>query len=171
MTLFSFFSRQAPNRVFIAILLGAFGGVAYSSLIPLVLNVLAPGDPRFQQEATSRPTLVLGFEVSNYPIAVLFVLVCVSVLLARSASQILLANISMSVASRLRMDMYHRIVRAPLADLERIGGSRVIAALTNDVPRVIAGARLFPELLTNVASLLGMLIFLCYLQPVVFRFV
>jgi putative ATP-binding cassette transporter len=77
----------------------------------------------------------------------------------------------MSVASDLRVGMYNRISNAPLDALERIGSARLITGLTSDLPRIVLGAQLLPELLTEAVTLLGMLGFLCYLNVDVFWFV
>ena len=36
------FAEKAPNKVFIAVILGALAGAAYTLIIPMVLSVLNP---------------------------------------------------------------------------------------------------------------------------------
>ncbi|HJU39229.1 MAG TPA: cyclic peptide export ABC transporter [Tahibacter sp.] len=170
MKLFPAFSRKAPNKVFASILLGGLAGIAYSLLIPLVLNVLREGDRRLDT-VESANAYFLGFEIANYTFALVFCAVCVFILFARTLSQVMLTRVAVDVASDLRQTMYERIVRAPLPALESIGPSRLIAALTSDVPRIVAGARMLPDLLINMVTLVGMLGFLLFLNADVFWFV
>lgn len=170
MKLFEAFGRKAPNRVFLSILLGALAGVSYAMLIPLVLSALKPDDAGLRLAVPDTVT-VLGWEVSNYRFAALFLITCAFILAARSFSQIILSRVSMDVTSELRTKMYGRISRAPIAALEKIGSAKLLAALTTDVPRVVMGARMLPDLLTNTITLVGTLSYLWYLNSSVFSFV
>lgn len=170
MNLFAEFSRKAPNKVFVSIVLGGLSGVCYSLLIPLVMSVLKEGDARFDEIVTA-PTRVLSLEVANAPFALVFTLVCLCILFIRTLSQVMLTRVAIDVASQLRTRMYDRIVRAPLPALERIGAPRLIAALTADVPRIVMGARMLPDVLINLVTLVGMLSFLLILNSDVFWFV
>jgi len=170
MTLFDAFTRKAPNQVFLSIVLGALAGICYALLIPLVLNSVAPDGDRFAS-AGAEPYIFLGFEVAQYRFAGAFLATCVFILLARSVSQIGLLRISMDVATDLRIRIYHRVSRAPLVELERMGAPKLIAALTTDVARIVMGARMLPDLLIAVVTLVGMLGFLLYMNAAVFWFV
>ncbi len=170
MNLLGQFSGRAPNRVFASIILGGLSGISYSLLIPLVLSVIQDGDRRFD-EVVSPPTTWLFLEIANAPFAIVFAAVCVFILVSRTVSQIMLTRVAIDVASDLRSQMYARIAAAPLQALEQIGGPRLIAALTTDVPRIVLGARLMPDLLINVVTLVGMLGFLLVLNSDVFVFV
>jgi len=168
--LFSQFSARAPNRVFAAILLGGLSGASYSLLIPLVLSVIRENDTRFE-EVVQRTPHFLGLEIAHAPFALVFVLVCLFILFARSLSQILLTRLSVDVASEMRHRLCERIARAPLPALERIGEPRMIAALTVDIPRIVTGARVTPDLLIDTVVTFGMLGFLLVLNVDVFFFV
>lgn len=170
MNLFSEFSGRAPNRVFASILLGGLSGASYSLLIPLVLSVISDEDGRFERVAEQAPHF-LGLEIAHAPFAALFALTCLFILVARSVSQIMLTRLSIDVASDLRARMYERIARAPLPALERIGEARLIAALTTDIPRIVNGARVMPDLMIDTIVTLGMLGFLLVLNVDVFFFV
>lgn len=170
MKLLGTFAKRAPNRVFLSILLGALAGVCYALIIPLVLNAIDPSKDQFAKVDPDIAVFLI-WQVSNYRYAVLFTLVCVLILIARTASQVILTRISMDVTTDLRTRMYRRISSAPIAELERVGMPRLIASITADVPVIIAGARLLPELLTNGVTLVGMLGFLLYLNSGVFWFV
>lgn len=170
MNLFSEFSRRAPNKVTLSIVLGGLSGLLYSMLIPLVLSVLDEGNPNLET-ITVAPTHILSLEIANAPFALVFTLVCLFVLVTKTVSQVLLTRVAIDVASGLRTHMYTRIANAPLAALERIGSARLIAALTSDVPRIVQGARTLPDALVNLVMLVGMLGFLLVLNSDVLWFV
>ena len=170
MKLLGAFAEKAPNKLFLSIVLGALAGASYALIIPLVLNVVAPDAGAFATVG-SETGYFMGWQVSNFKFAGLFALVCLFILLARTASQVILMRVSMDVATDLRTRMYHRIAQAPIADLERVGLSRLVASITSDVPVIVAGARMLPDLLTSGVTLVGMLGFLLYLNSAVFWFV
>lgn len=170
MKLFEAFSKKAPNRVFVSIVLGALAGISYASLIPLVLSAVT-ADKGSLKAVFPDTVRVLGFEVSNPLFAVLFLGTCLFILAARSTSQVMLSRVSMEVTSELRIAMYDKIAKAPIAALEKMGSAKLLAALTTDVPRVVMGARLLPDLLTSSITLIGMLGYLWYLNTDIFAFV
>jgi len=170
MNMFAEFSRKAPNKVFLSIVLGGLSGVCYSLLIPLILSVLKPGDARLDEIATS-PTRVFSLEIANAPFALIFITVCLFILVSRTLSQVMLSRVAIDVASQLRIGLYRQIASAPLSALERIGSARLLTALTTDVPRIVLGARMLPDLLINMVTLIGMLGFLLILNSDVFWFV
>lgn len=170
MKLFSQFATHAPNRVFVSVVLGALSGICYALLIPLVLSAIRAEDPRLAQVAAPLPRF-LGIEIAHAPFAVVFAAICLIILLARTLSQIMLTRIAIDVASGLRTRMYSRIANAPLPALERIGPARMIAVLTTDVPRIVLGARMMPDLLIDIVMLVGMLGFLLVLNTHVFLYV
>ncbi|WDE02115.1 cyclic peptide export ABC transporter [Thalassomonas actiniarum] len=170
MKIFNSFTKEAPNKVFISILLGALAGMLYSALIPLVLSGINPEDPAFPKADTVTETL-FSFDVSNYKLALMFLFSCVLILLMRSSSEVMLIRVSSNVAKDLRTKFYYRIAGAPLATQEKIGSARFTAAVNIDVPRIIGGARVIPEILINTITLVGMLGFLVYLNFEVFKFV
>ncbi|UAA39973.1 cyclic peptide export ABC transporter [Paraneptunicella aestuarii] len=166
------FGQAAPNRVFLAIVLGSLAGFAYSIMIPLVLMSLRPPPSRLLQVEGYEPFMLFGtFEVSTPKLALAFFLLCMFILLCQASSQTLLSRVAIEMTKRLRMDMYRRISRLPIQDLERIGPSRLMAGITADIPGVISGAAVFPELVVNIATLLGLLGFLIYLNLPVFVFI
>jgi len=170
MNLLGSFSAKAPNKVFVSVVLGALAGASYALIIPLVLSVLEPDSGRFVP-VESETGFLFSWQISNYKHALLFVGVCLFILVARTASQVILARVSMDVTTDLRTQMYRRIAHAPVGDLERVGLPKLVASITADVPVIIAGARLLPDLLTNAVTLVGMLGFLLVLNASVFWFV
>ncbi|MBQ4862203.1 cyclic peptide export ABC transporter [Pseudoalteromonas sp. MMG013] len=170
MKLFSIFTNYAPNRVFLSMLLGGLAGASYALLIPLVLTTLE-AESTLLQSAESDIDMFFGLEVSNYPIAQLFFCISLFILISRSLSQVILSRISMDITSNLRQKVYQRIINAPLNNVESIGEARLIATLTTDVPRIVQGARVIPDILISGVTMIGMLAFLLYLSNNAFVFV
>ena len=168
--MFSTLSKKAPNSIFIGILLGALSGVVYSLLIPILTGALQPVEGHLAL-APLAPARLFGVEIANAPIALLFGAACVIIVACRAMSQVLLARVAMQAASDLRTDLYHRIARAPVPVLERLGSARLITIINTDVPRIVMGAQAMPELLISAVTLIGMLGFLLYLNVDVFLFV
>jgi len=170
MKLFERFTQKAPNKVFISIFLGAVAGIGYSALIPLVLISVAPQDTALMQ-VEAAPDIILGLEVAQLKLASVFFFACILILFVRTISEVMLLRVATLVSKDFRMEFYKRISSAPIAALERLGSSKLIASINLDVPRVVMGARVFPGLLVNAVSLIGMLGFLLYLNAEVFKLV
>lgn len=164
------FAQKAPNKVFLSVVLGALAGVSYAAIIPIALAAIAPDSGQFTTVG-SEVGYFGPWQVSHYRFALLFTAVCGFILLARTLSQVILVRVSMDVTTDFRTTMYRRIASAPIADLEKVGLPKLIASITSDVPVIIAGARMLPDMLTNAVTLVGMLGFLLYLNSSVFWFV
>ncbi|GAB2931001.1 cyclic peptide export ABC transporter [Rheinheimera gaetbuli] len=163
------FSKYAPNKTFIAVFLGALAGLFYAFLIPVVMKSLSEGNIGFPVEDAVQE--VLGFEVTNLNLATFFFGLCVAILLLKACSEILLARLSLHIRFVLRKELYRRVQNSPIASLESVGPSRLIQALSSDVTSIVDGAQLFPQILTNGVTLIGMLGYLAYLDFNVFVFV
>ena len=170
MTLLGLFAKQAPNRVFVSTLLGTCVGLAYSMLIPLALSSITTPRPGQDQDPAYVHT-VLGVEVSNYRFAVVFGALCLFILVGRSVSQILLMRVALAATRNLRADTYRRILKAPIAQLEKVGPSRLLSAITADIRNVVQGATMMPHVLIASVSLLASLLYLLFLSPRLFTFV
>jgi putative ATP-binding cassette transporter len=170
MSLFSTFSRQSPNRVFASIILGGLAGASYALLIPIILSALTPANNGLASSGTAS-TMVLFWEVSDFRFACLFFFICIFILFARTLSRAILVRVSIDMASRLRKELYGKLMAAPVAALERIGESRLMSVLTQDVARIVSGAQLLPDLIVSMVTMLGTLGFLIYLNFAAFVFV
>ena len=170
MKLFNMFTEQAPNKVFISILLGAVSGICYALLIPIVLTAITT-DPNAITESESGIRTVLSFEVNNYKVATLFLLVCMFILFTRTISQIILTRVAIELATNIRIKLYKRIMATSSDVLESVGSSKLIATITTDVGRIVMGARQIPDLLANTVTIIGLLGFLIFLNIDVFWFV
>ena len=160
----------APNRTFLSILLGAAAGMSYALLIPIVLGVVR--DERGGLEAdTVEPFRIAAVEIAHPGLAAVFVASCLFILAARTTSQLLLNRAATDIAANLRVRLYDTLLDAPLTAIERIGTARLATALATDVPRMVLGARMLPELLVSGITIFGMLGFLLARNAGVFWFV
>jgi putative ATP-binding cassette transporter len=167
MNLLKLFTNKAPNKVFLSMLLGAVAGMGYSLLIPIVLVSIAPGSGE-NPLGTDMVRPFLWMDVSNYKFALLFVCVCLVVLSCRSVSQMLLTRVALNATTELRITTYRQIMKAPIAELEKLGSSKLLVAITTDVARIIMGATVLPNVLVSLVTLAGMLGYLYVLSTEVF---
>ena len=79
-------------------------------------------------------------------------------------SQALLARFSQGAIAQLRRDLMRKILSVPLRDLEEIGTSRILVALTDDVFNITQALLAIPIITVNVAILLGGAAYLGYLS-------
>lgn len=163
------FAANSPNRVFLSILLGALAGLCYALLIPTIMTALSV-QPVYKGPATN-VTTVFGIEIANFRFAAFFVFLCLGILVARSASQMMLLQVSIKFTSDLRRDLYQRITQASMETIDAIGGAKLVAALTEDVRRIVIGARLFPDIIVVSVTLVGMLAYLLFNSFDVFLYV
>jgi len=167
MNLLRLFTDKSPNKVFISMLLGALAGIGYSLLIPLVLVSIAPGSGK-DGLGTNMVRSFLWMEVSNYKFALLFVSICVLVLSCRTVSETLLTRVALDATSELRIKTYRQIMQAPIAELEKMGSSKLIVAITTDVNRIVTGATVVPQVLISLVTVGGMLGYLYVLSSEIF---
>jgi putative ATP-binding cassette transporter len=170
MELFELFTRKAPNKVFLSVLLGALAGLSYALLIPIVLGSIGSRISQnvLRNEGSRR---FFSLEVSNFRFALLFASVCLLILVCRSISQILLCRVALEATTDLRIKAYRHIINAPIAELEKMGSSKLIVAITTDVGRIIMGATMMPNVLIASVTLAGMLGYLFLISSDVFWFV
>lgn len=164
------FGRIAPNRTFVSILFGALAGLSYALLIPIVLNAVTP-DSAGLAEVPRGPFLFGGIEIDQPSLAIVFAMTCVFVLLMRTVSHLLLSDAASDISSSLRKQLYERVLDASVIAMETIGARRLDAAIATDIPRMVLGARMLPELLVSSVTLIGMLGFLLIRNSGVFWFV
>jgi putative ATP-binding cassette transporter len=170
MELLALFTNRAPTRAFVSLLLGIVVGIAYAMLLPLIFigaGAHVPGGASGGEDVRR----ILWFDVANYRLAMLFAGTCVLIVAARAASQTLLSRIALDATSSLRTSIYLQIMKAPIADLERIGQDNLMAAITTDVQRAVAGAMSMPILLISLVTVAGMFGYLWVLDRDVFGFV
>jgi putative pyoverdin transport system ATP-binding/permease protein len=169
MKLFALFTSKAPTKVFLSMLLGIVAGFSYALLIPVLLVSL--GSKIDQNTVSSEMSRTfLAFEVSNYKFALLFVSICVFILICRTTSHVLLTRVTLDATTELRIKTYRQIMNAPIAELEKLGSSKLLVAITTDVIRIVFGATLVPNVLVNLVTITGMLGYIFLLSSDIFWF-
>ena len=163
------FGKFAPNAVFISMFLGAIAGICYVGLIPLILISLENNaELQYQSENLN---LYFGVEVVNDKIALTFFILCFIILAMRTISQLILSRVSVRLTTEIRKRLYYRIVNCSVDSLEKTGPSKIINAMTMDVNRIVAGARVAPPVLISLVTVVGMLFYIWMVNSEVFYFV
>ncbi|WP_266168875.1 cyclic peptide export ABC transporter [Dyella subtropica] len=165
MDLLRLFASCAPSKVCLSLVLGALAGGVFALLIPIIMISLGHA----HEFVLVGHTWSIG--TSSYTLEALFTGACVVILVFRSLSQIMLSGVALDATASLRVKTYRRILSAPIAELERIGPSKLLVAITTDVNRIVAGAALIPTILVALVTVGGMLAYVYLLSQVVFWFV
>uniref|UniRef100_A0A486XPU0 PvdE, pyoverdine ABC export system, fused ATPase and permease components n=1 Tax=Rheinheimera sp. BAL341 TaxID=1708203 RepID=A0A486XPU0_9GAMM len=170
--LMSLLNNTAPNRVFIAILFGCLAGICYALVIPIILLSLQQTESRFLAAEEEVNYWLFGvFEVSTPKLALFFFSVCVGIMIFRTVSRTLLARVTIDASTQLRKRIYQHVLSLPIQELERLGPSRLVTAVNKDVSEVTNGAAVLPGLAANFSTLIGLLLYLIYLDFNIFVFV
>jgi putative pyoverdin transport system ATP-binding/permease protein len=98
----------------------------------------------------------------------LYVALSLGAIASRVLARRLIESIGRNAISFLRMELFRRIVTAPLADIERIGRSKLIMALTDDVGRIAAIVPNLVVLCTNLTLIIAYLAYLAWLSVIQF---
>lgn len=136
--------------VTLAVFMGLLSGVSSAGLIAVINLTL---------KNNGLPTASLAYS---------FVGLCCLLLVATTASQILVARLVQGVIFHLQMVLNQRILACPLRQLEEIGSHRLLAALTEDVEAVSSASTSISTLFVHLALFAGCLIYLCWLSAFVF---
>jgi putative ATP-binding cassette transporter len=97
-----------------------------------------------------------------------FIGLCALMLVGRAVATMLLIRLARGAVFELRMSLCRRFLAVPLRQLEELGASRLLAALTDDAP-VIANALITIPVISMHFALVGTcLIYLGWLAPSVF---
>lgn len=169
--LFNVLVQTHANKVFLAIVLGMLAGMAYTMIIPLVTTIINKTRSYFADEVEQPVVYFLGFEVSNAPYALIFLLVCLFIFVTRTTSHLLLQQVAIETGANIRNHFYRKIANISILNLEKVGPARIHAAIASDVPEILNGASAFPAILVSSSTIVGLLGFLIYLDFDVFIFV
>lgn len=145
MKLITFLLRTSRWTLLLAVIAGLLAGVSNAGLLAAI-NARISSSP-------AGPALVWRF-----------VVLCLLMLLCRIASQILLLRISVDAVYNLRMHLSRRILSAELRHLEKLGGHRLLAAITDDVPAISNALVNIPLLCMHLAMVVACLIYLAWLS-------
>jgi len=130
-------------------LAGLFGGLGNAGLIALVNGAIGQG------QVVTRDALVFGG-------------LCVGVASSRFVSQFLLARMSTQSVFHLRMRLCNQVLSSPIRSVEKVGASRILAHVTNDIGAISEAIVLIPVLLFNLAIVLGCLGYMGWLSMTMF---
>jgi putative pyoverdin transport system ATP-binding/permease protein len=146
MRLIRLLARESLLLFSLAVLTSILSGVSNMAVLVLLFRILRESvRPEVQWwEFGALATAALGF---------------------RGLSQLVLGHISRKSMRERRVQLARQIAHVPLIELERIGGPRLIAALTNDIGTVAAALPSFVRLATNLSFLIACLAYLGSLAP------
>jgi putative pyoverdin transport system ATP-binding/permease protein len=145
-------SKEIPHarlRIFFIAVAGIVGGVASTSMIALVTEILTKrGD---------RTALLAG----------LFIALCVALPIFRFVSQLLLIDLAQKSLLAFRLRLAKNILGAPLRHLETVGPHKLLATLTGDITTIVEALTAIPLLVMHVAVVVSCLVYLGWLNWVV----
>ena len=143
MTLFKFILRTCRGLMFATVGMALLSAVCNTGLMALVTVALTRGG-RLAAWWLVGHRLIWGFIALGLGKVVTLFL-----------SQVILAGFSQKAVAELRRDLIRKILAVPLRDLEELGASRILAALTDDVFNLTQALLAIPVVSANVAILLG----------------
>ncbi|HEX4121625.1 MAG TPA: cyclic peptide export ABC transporter [Verrucomicrobiae bacterium] len=146
MTLLKFILRTCRSLVIATVVMALLSGACNAGLIALVNIALTKTGPATHWLIWSFIALGIGKVVTLF------------------LSQVILAGYSQKAVAELRRDLIRKILAVPLRDLEELGASRVLAALTDDVFNITQALLAVPVVAGNLAILLGGAVYLGYLS-------
>jgi putative ATP-binding cassette transporter len=152
MKLLHFLMGRSRRTVLLALLVGVVSGGSNMALIALINAALRGGEP----------TTALVWA---------FVALCITLPLAKFASELLLTDLGQGALLQLRLQLSRQVVAAPLRYLEELGSHRLLATLVEDVPVVTNALLAIPILCINIAIVAAGLIYLGWLSPLLLAFV
>ena len=116
---------------------------------------------------------VVNYAISNLPdppwwLLWIFIGLGIILWIFRFISWVMITRLSQEIIYRLRLDMTRKILDCPLQHLETVGTPKLLAALTGDI-NAIAGASIQLAVMSvNLAVLVGVFAYLCWLSPLLF---
>jgi putative pyoverdin transport system ATP-binding/permease protein len=150
MQLLTLLLKTSGSQVWLAAITGLLSGLSTAGLIALInLSISAPDIPK--------QTLILGFMGLSLVL-----------LVSMAVSQALLGRLVQATTLKLRMDLSQRILGCSLRHLEELGGSKLLATLTEDVETISMASFFMANLVVAITMLFSCLLYLGYLSLTVF---
>ena len=159
------FWSVSPNLFYFSIIMGMVTGLSYALLIPFLMSIIGSGKIDFEKlhdEGTS------FFNSPTTDIAIVFVSACILIILVKTLSDTISLYIAGKASMQHRLKLYQKIQRLSYIDLKRYGQSKLINLLKIDVPEVTSAAMSYPALITNSLTVVGILLYLVYIDIRVF---
>lgn len=138
--------KHAPLMMGLIILMGIISGASNAALLAMIGRWLSSAAP-----------------MSNRFIIIFFAL-CITLPVARFASEGMLINLSSKALLALRIQLTRQILSTPLRRLEELGPHRLMATLTEDVPAIGNSLVEIPIVIMHLSIVLGCLIYLGWLS-------
>ena len=142
-------------QVAIAVFTGLVSGGTTARLIATINNAISEGfqaSNSFSDLVWQFPTLALIVVVNGI------------------ISQVLLINLSQEAVYQLRLRLSRGILSSQLRHLEKLGTSRLLATLTEDVATLTTTVYAIPFICVDIAIIAGCLFYLSFLSSTVFTF-
>ncbi|TDF41785.1 cyclic peptide export ABC transporter [Alteromonadaceae bacterium M269] len=144
MKLLGFLFRYSPKFIIFAAILGVIGGLASTSILAMINEHLK--------------------DVNQEQSFLMFFGLCIAILIANMGAKACIAGLSQWSAFDLRLQLGRRWVDRPLSELEGEGGSKMMAATTNDVERLSKSMQIMPTLCIDVTVIISCMVYLGYLS-------
>ena len=138
--------RRAKTLLALAIVTSFLAGVGYTTLIALIKRAIGD-NPASQSNITWT-----------------FVAFCLAIPLCGFVSQIVLLYLTSQGAYELRIQLSRQILATPLRQLENLGPHRLLATITQDIGSVIELVNILPQMLTQLAMMVGAVAYLGWLS-------
>jgi putative ATP-binding cassette transporter len=150
MQAFPLLFRLARGIVWIAVGVGLLNGACHAGLIAVMNAALQ------------------GTDASLMPLAWRFVGLGAVSLISGAVAALLLFRFAQQTIAEVRLELSRTILGAALRQVETVGHSRLMAALTDDVHMISQALLIFPAIALNGAVLLACAVYLCWLSWTIF---
>jgi putative ATP-binding cassette transporter len=150
MTLLRFLVRYSPAMVVWTSLAALLSGACSAGLIALINAAL-------NRHGSPGTTLIIAFAALG-----------LGRILANAVAQLTLSHFSQATSARLRLDLVTKILAVPLRQIEDLGASKLMVALTEDILEITQATLSIPIFAVNLAVLLGGAVYLAWLSVPVF---
>lgn len=138
--------RHSRSMLLVAIAASFLAGVGYTLLVALIRQILTDG-------TFTRTTTIWTF-----------IALCLVIPVFGFLSQYILLDLTSRAAYELRSQLSRQILSAPMRQLEKLGPHRLLATITEDIGNVIEMVTILPQMLTQLAMMLGCLFYLGWLS-------
>jgi putative ATP-binding cassette transporter len=146
MKILRFLMQESKIVVIFAVVIGLIAGISSTIVVSMIHRQLSNMD--------SLTTASVG----------LFAGLCLAVLISQAVSQILIVYLAQNAFSELRLYLSRKILSTPLYHLEKIGPSRLLATLSDDVLTIANSVNAVPLVFINATILIGCIIYLFWLS-------
>ncbi|HKV33207.1 MAG TPA: cyclic peptide export ABC transporter [Pyrinomonadaceae bacterium] len=140
--------RHSRKLIVLAVVTSFLAGVGYTMLIALIKRAVGDG--------------LTGAAPSG--LTWTFVAFCLAIPFCGFASQMVLLYLTSQGAYELRIQLSRQILAAPLRQLEKLGTHRLLATITQDIGSVIELVNILPQMLTQLAMMIGCIVYLGWLS-------